>query len=83
MGMIRSRTNRFRPVRETAAKRRPDEERQHGQNARKQRAARRAAGSRTRPREPAPDQPDQLRSKAWFDNPANADMTALYIRSAR
>lgn len=24
-------------------------------------------------------QPDQLRSKAWFDNPANADMTALYI----
>lgn len=23
--------------------------------------------------------PEQLRSKAWFDNPANADMTALYI----
>jgi dihydroxy-acid dehydratase len=23
--------------------------------------------------------PDQLRSKAWFDNPANIDMTALYI----
>jgi dihydroxy-acid dehydratase len=24
-------------------------------------------------------EPGQLRSKAWFDNPANADMTALYI----
>ena len=24
-------------------------------------------------------QPSQLRSKAWFDNPANADMTALYL----
>lgn len=24
-------------------------------------------------------EPSQLRSKAWFDNPANADMTALYI----
>ena len=23
--------------------------------------------------------PSQLRSKAWFDNPANADMTALYL----
>ena len=23
--------------------------------------------------------PAQLRSKAWFDNPANADMTALYL----
>ncbi len=23
--------------------------------------------------------PEQLRSKAWFDNPANADMTALYL----
>ncbi|MGL5735293.1 MAG: dihydroxy-acid dehydratase, partial [Beijerinckiaceae bacterium] len=23
--------------------------------------------------------PAQLRSKAWFDNPANIDMTALYI----
>jgi dihydroxy-acid dehydratase len=23
--------------------------------------------------------PDQLRSKAWFDNPANIDMTAIYI----
>ena len=21
----------------------------------------------------------QLRSRAWFDNPANADMTALYL----
>src|SRR5690349_12065730 len=23
--------------------------------------------------------PEQLRSRAWFDNPANADMTALYL----
>lgn len=23
--------------------------------------------------------PSQLRSRAWFDNPANADMTALYL----
>ena len=23
--------------------------------------------------------PSQLRSQAWFDNPANIDMTALYI----
>jgi dihydroxy-acid dehydratase len=28
---------------------------------------------------PARISPDQLRSKAWFDNPANIDMTALYI----
>src|SRR3954454_2017877 len=26
-----------------------------------------------------PDQPAALRSRAWFDNPANIDMTALYI----
>ncbi|NJO35074.1 MAG: dihydroxy-acid dehydratase, partial [Rhodospirillales bacterium] len=23
--------------------------------------------------------PENLRSRAWFDNPANADMTALYL----
>jgi hypothetical protein len=23
--------------------------------------------------------PSQLRSRAWFDNPANIDMTALYL----
>jgi dihydroxy-acid dehydratase len=23
--------------------------------------------------------PSELRSKAWFDNPDNADMTALYV----
>ncbi|NJN37277.1 MAG: dihydroxy-acid dehydratase family protein, partial [Nitrospiraceae bacterium] len=28
---------------------------------------------------PARLQPSELRSKAWFDNPANIDMTALYI----
>jgi dihydroxy-acid dehydratase len=26
-----------------------------------------------------PDQPAALRSRAWFDNPSNIDMTALYI----
>jgi dihydroxy-acid dehydratase len=26
-----------------------------------------------------PSQPPKLRSRAWFDNPANADMTALYL----
>ena len=29
--------------------------------------------------QPTDDQRANLRSKAWFDNPANADMTALYI----
>jgi dihydroxy-acid dehydratase len=29
--------------------------------------------------EPARIKPSELRSKAWFDNPANIDMTALYI----
>lgn len=33
----------------------------------------------TRTERPRKIQPNQLRSKAWFDNPANADMTALYI----
>jgi len=29
--------------------------------------------------EPVRIKPSELRSKAWFDNPANIDMTALYI----
>jgi xylonate dehydratase len=29
--------------------------------------------------QPTPEQRAKLRSKAWFDNPANADMTALYL----
>lgn len=28
---------------------------------------------------PAPTEPKKLRSRAWFDNPANIDMTALYL----
>ena len=28
---------------------------------------------------PTAEQRAKLRSKAWFDNPANADMTALYL----
>jgi len=28
---------------------------------------------------PTPAQREKLRSRAWFDNPANADMTALYL----
>jgi len=28
---------------------------------------------------PTPEQRANLRSKAWFDNPSNADMTALYL----
>ncbi|MFZ4807021.1 MAG: IlvD/Edd family dehydratase [Hyphomicrobiaceae bacterium] len=28
---------------------------------------------------PTPAQRNKLRSRAWFDNPANADMTALYL----
>jgi dihydroxy-acid dehydratase len=28
---------------------------------------------------PTDAQRQNLRSKAWFDNPANADMTALYL----
>ncbi|HUS97295.1 MAG TPA: IlvD/Edd family dehydratase [Hyphomicrobiaceae bacterium] len=28
---------------------------------------------------PTPEQRAKLRSKAWFDNPSNADMTALYL----
>ncbi|MBB5726059.1 hypothetical protein FHS97_001995, partial [Sphingomonas endophytica] len=27
----------------------------------------------------APHDPTKLRSRAWFDNPANIDMTALYL----
>ena len=33
----------------------------------------------TKRKAPRRIKPEQLRSKAWFDNPANADMTALYI----
>jgi dihydroxy-acid dehydratase len=35
--------------------------------------------SPTRSRKPSRAKPDRLRSQAWFDNPANADMTALYL----
>lgn len=28
---------------------------------------------------PSPGAPPRLRSRAWFDNPANVDMTALYL----
>jgi dihydroxy-acid dehydratase len=31
------------------------------------------------PKQPTDAQIDKLRSRAWFNNPANADMTALYI----
>ncbi|MEO0671302.1 MAG: IlvD/Edd family dehydratase [Pseudomonadota bacterium] len=31
------------------------------------------------PHQPTDDQRRKLRSKAWFDNPDNADMTALYL----
>ncbi|MEO1693757.1 MAG: IlvD/Edd family dehydratase [Pseudomonadota bacterium] len=35
--------------------------------------------SQTKRREPTDEQRRKLRSKAWFDNPDNADMTALYL----
>ncbi len=31
------------------------------------------------PAQPTRDQIERLRSRAWFDNPANVDMTALYL----
>src|SRR3981081_2852120 len=31
------------------------------------------------PQKPTDDQIDKLRSRAWFNNPANTDMTALYL----
>ena len=30
-------------------------------------------------KELTPSDPNKLRSRAWFDNPMNADMTALYL----
>ncbi|MEO7855329.1 MAG: dihydroxy-acid dehydratase, partial [Rubrivivax sp.] len=38
-----------------------------------------AASAQQGPKPKAKSKPLQLRSRAWFDNPANADMTALYL----